>query len=128
MLKKQIYFVTIAILILCVSNTFAQCALKNGIYNNTNTNGHTIEWQSSNGNNGMGELLISLTEKFINKKGGLEIKEFNNQAYENLDFEFDDKGLCKIILKDGKIKYFKITSNVSFISDDGSKWNLIKKK
>jgi hypothetical protein len=128
MSKKIIYFGSIAFFILCSSKIVAQCTLKNGIYVNSSTKGHTIEWQSSNGNNGMGEFIISLTEKFINKKGNLQIKEFNNQADENLDFEFDRDGFCKIIFKGSKIKYFKITSNVSFISDDGCKWSLLKKK
>jgi hypothetical protein len=127
-MSKIIYFGTIAFFILCSSKIVAQCALKNGVYINSCTKGHTIEWESSNGNNGMGEFRINLTEKFINKKGSLEIKEFNNQAYENLDFEFDGDGRCKIILNENKIKYFKITSNISFISDDGCKWSLLKKK
>ena len=81
MSKKIIYFGSIAFFILCSSKIVAQCTLKNGIYVNSSTKGHTIEWQSSNGNNGMGEFIISLTEKFINKKGNWIIEPHFDSMY-----------------------------------------------
>lgn len=103
------------------------CKLKNGIYVNSCEKRHTIEFYSSNGNNGMGQFVFSITDKFITKKGKIEIKEYNNQGYDNLDFEFDKKGRCKIIFPANKEKYYEITSSVSFNSNDGCKWSLQKK-
>lgn len=126
-MKKDVQFLlAIAICIFFGRNTLAQSMLLNGIYVDSCSNGHTMEWESSNGMDGMGQHVISITEKFINENGILDIKEFNNQALENLDFDYNGEGLGKIFFKKNKIKFIEITSKISFISDDGCKWNLQK--
>jgi hypothetical protein len=98
--------------------------LKNGVYVDSCLKGHSIVWLKSSGNNGMGEAQISITENLINQKGILETKEFNNQGDQNLDFDYEDKSSGKIEFTENKIKYIKINSKTSFISDDGCIWLL----
>ncbi|WP_396209631.1 hypothetical protein [Flavobacterium sp.] len=98
--------------------------LENGIYVNSCSKGHSIVWWKSSGNNGMGQAQMSITENLINQEGILKTKEFNNLADQNLDFDYEVKG--KIVFTENKIKYIKINSKTSFISDDGCIW-LLKK-
>ena len=100
--------------------------LKNGVYVDSCLKGHSIVWWKSSGNNGMGEAQMSITENLINQKGILKTKEFNNQGDQNLDFDYEDKSLGKIEFTENKIKYIKINSKTSFISDDGCIWLLQK--
>jgi hypothetical protein len=72
----------------------------------------------------MGQAQMSITENLINQEGILKTKEFNNLADQNLDFDYEVKG--KIVFTENKIKYIKINSKTSFISDDGCIW-LLKK-